>query len=69
MELAVWARPPSGAGHGYYACFRIEFDDGFPVFAVLFAFYDGTDGSPGFAQLSAARAYARSQGFQDEDQD
>ena len=69
LEVALWAPPPSGSGRGYYACFRVEFDDGYPVFAVLFAFYDGTDASPGLSNLSDARAYARTQGFQDEDQD
>ena len=69
MELAVWAPPPSGSGHGYYACFRIEFDETFPVFAVLFAFYDGMDASQGFSQLSEARAFARAHGFHDEDED
>ena len=69
LEFAVWAPPPSGTGKGYYACFRLEFEDGYPVFATLFAFYDGTDGSPGFTNLHAARAFAQSEGFMYEDQD
>lgn len=68
MEAALWAPPPSGNGHGYYACFRVEFDDGYPVFAVLFAFYDGTDKAPGFSTLADAKAFAQAQGFTDEDQ-
>lgn len=69
LETAVWAPPPSGAGPGYYACFRLELDDAYPVFAVLFAFYDGTDKAPGFSTLADARAFARAHGFDHEDQD
>jgi len=70
VEVAVWAAAPSGVGDGYYACFRLFLDEyGAVEFAVLFAFYDGRDASPGFATAELARTYSLTQGFHDEDQD
>lgn len=63
VEIAVWARPGHGQGFGYYCCFRLFLDKGTVRWAVLFCFYDGTEGSPGFKSVDAARAYARSHGF------
>lgn len=65
VEIATWAPPPSGHGHGYYACFRVFLKEGRPSAAVLFSFYDGTDKSPGFKSVDAAKAYAAAQGFTD----
>ncbi len=63
IEIAVWARPGHGRGFGYYCCFRLFLDKGTVSWAVLFCFYDGTEGSPGFKSVDTARAYARSHGF------
>ncbi len=63
IELACWARPSTGRGHGYLAIFRLLLEEGQAVFAILFCFYDGTEGSPGFRSLSAAATHARSTGF------
>lgn len=65
VELACWARPTAGRGHGYFAIFRLLRNaEGAPVeFAILFCFYDGTEGSPGFRSLGAAQLHAESTGF------
>jgi hypothetical protein len=63
IEIAVWAPPEQGRRPGYYCCFRIYFKGDDMVFAVLFCFYDGTEGSPGFRSFESARAYAFSEGF------
>ena len=68
VEVAVWAPPPYGRGHGYYVCFRVFMEDGQPSAAVLFCFYDGTGKSPGFRSMSSAMAYAVAQGFQRADE-
>ena len=68
IEIAAWAPPPSGRGHGYYTCTRVWIDEEHrPSVAVLFCFYDGTEQSPGFKSLSAASVFARSQGFEELD--
>lgn len=63
VELACWARPSGGRGYGYFAIFRLSRSRGNVVFATLFCFYDGTEGSPGFRSLTAADAYAQATGF------
>ncbi|MDA0746934.1 MAG: hypothetical protein O2954_10470 [bacterium] len=67
IEIAVWAPPERKRNPGYYGCFRIYFKGNEVIFAVLFCFYDGTEGSPGFRSLESARAYARSEGFTGEE--
>lgn len=67
IEIATWAPPQHGRGHGYYACFRIFRHEGEPSAAVLFCFYDGTDKSPGFKSINAATVYAVAQGFDQTD--
>ena len=47
----MWAPPGHGRGPGYYCCFRIYHPQGETLFALLFCFYDGTEGSPGFKQV------------------
>ena len=69
LEIAAWAPPVSGRGPGYYACFRIYLEFGAPSFAVLFAFYDGTDRSPAFRSVDDARAFSSTQEFSDEGED
>lgn len=73
VEIAVWVPPGHGRGPGYYGCFRMYLEDNMPVFAVLFCFYDGTEGSPGFRSLDAAGVFAVENGFEkgvrDEDTD
>jgi hypothetical protein len=63
LEVAVWARPASGRGHGYYACFRLFFEEEAIIAALLFAFYDGTERSPGFKSFDAAAQFAAGHGF------
>ncbi len=63
IEIALWAPPGQGRGPGYYCCFRIYFKGDDVISAVLFCFYDGTEGSPGFRSVESARAYAHSEGF------
>ena len=64
IETAAWSPPPTGRGNGYYVCFRLFFDQFERVEqAVLYCFYDGTDGSPGFKTLHEAGEYARLNGF------
>ncbi|MCB9780528.1 MAG: hypothetical protein H6742_18320 [Alphaproteobacteria bacterium] len=68
IELAVWTRSAAGKGCGYYACFRLFLDDhGTANYAVLFCFYDGTDGSPCLKGFESALTFARSNGFKDND--
>lgn len=64
LEIAAWARRPSGRGYGYYVCFRLFFALRELNVGVLFCFYDGTDGSPGFKSVDAASQFAASQGFE-----
>lgn len=65
VELAAWVPHPAGRGHGFYSCFRLVLEDHVVVYAILFCFYDGTERSPGFRTPEAARAFPRSQGFQE----
>ena len=67
LEIAVWAPSDQGRGHGYYGCFRLFVEDGVTTGAVLFCFYDGTESSPGLATLQEALAYARDNGFAEEE--
>ena len=69
VEIAAWAARPSGRGSGYYACFRLFLELDTPVFAVLFAFYDGLDNSPALSTIHAARGLALSEGFHDDQAD
>lgn len=61
--LALWAPPESGSGAGYYSCFRVFLEEGVLTFAVLYCLYDGSERSPGFRSLDAARGYAEAHGF------
>lgn len=63
VEVAVWAPPGHGTGAGYYCCFRLLLEQEEVAFAVLFCFYDGTERSPGFKGVSAARTFAAANGF------
>ncbi len=65
MEIAVWS-PPERRGAGYYCCFRLFLDDGMVTSAVMFAFYDGTESSPGLSTIEEARAFAQANGFVEE---
>lgn len=65
MEVAGWAPPGHGRGPGYYFCFRVFMRDDQPERAVLFCFWDGTEGSRGFRSRSAALLFARGNGFQE----
>lgn len=69
VEVAVWAPPSTGLGHGYYACFRLVRAPASEVYALLFCFYDGTERSPGFRSAAAALTFARSQGFSEDYRD
>ena len=63
IEVAVWAPHQTGRTIGYYGCFRIFLDtQGNALSAILFCFYDGTEGSPGL-NLADARSFAKEQGF------
>jgi hypothetical protein len=64
IEVAAWARSPTGKGSGFYCCFRIEFEDSTPVEATLFCFYDGTEGSVTTKTHEAAEALARANNFE-----
>jgi hypothetical protein len=63
LEIATWTRPPTGRGYGYYACFRLFFQEKQLVAALLYCFYDGMEQSPGFKSQDAAREYATANGF------
>jgi hypothetical protein len=63
VEVALWAPPGHGRGPGYYCCFRIFHARRKEQFAVLFCFYDGTEGSPGFKSVGSARTFASAHGF------
>lgn len=63
VEIAVWAPPGHGRGPGYYCCFRIFHQRDHEHFALLFCFYDGTEGSPGFKSVGSARIFANANGF------
>ena len=63
LEIAIWTRPPTGRGFGYYACFRLFFERAQLVAALLFCFYDGTERSPGFKSIDAATVFASQNGF------
>ena len=65
VEIACWARPSTGRGHGYFSAFRLYREEGVAVLGVLFCFYDGTESSPGFRSAAAARAHALSTGFRE----
>lgn len=65
LEVALWAPPPAGQGYGLYACVRLYYDGHALNLAVLFCFYDGTEGSPGFKSPAAALCFARSNGFEE----
>jgi hypothetical protein len=65
IEIAVWA-PSDSRGTGYYCCFRLFVEDGVTTGAVLYAFYDGTESSPGFPTPQEARAFAQANGFVEE---
>jgi len=67
MEIAVWAPPGHGRGAGYYCCFRVFLDQDHVDFTLLFCFYDGTEGSPGFKSVGSARTFATSNGFRSVD--
>ncbi len=63
IEIAVWAPPDAGKRSGHYGCFRVFFKGGEVLSAVLFCYYDGTEGSPGFTSREKAQVFARQQGF------
>jgi hypothetical protein len=63
LEIATWTRPPTGRGYGYYACFRLFFQEKQLAAALLYCFYDGMEQSPGFKSHDAAREYATANGF------
>lgn len=63
---ALWAPPGHGSGPGFYSCFRVFLEDKKAIFAVMYCFYDGTEGSPGFRALQPAIAFAESNGFSGE---
>lgn len=64
IEVALWAPPADGRGHGYYSCLRVFRDEAAtPVAAVLFCFWDGTEGSRGFRTQGAAQVFATASGF------
>lgn len=65
VEIALWAPPNSGGRSGYYACFRISHKENETLAAVLFCFYDGTDGSVSSPSRTAARAIAVAEGFEE----
>ena len=67
VEVAIWAPPGHGRGPGYYCCFRIFHERGQASFALLFCFYDGTEGSPRFKSAGSARMFANANGFGGED--
>ena len=64
MLVAVWAPPSTGRGSGYYACFRIRFSKDNATSAILYCFYDGTDGSPPLKSAESASHFARKHGFE-----
>jgi hypothetical protein len=64
VEIAIWTRPPTGRGFGYYACFRLFFEGTELIAALLFCFYDGTERSPGFKSVDAAIVFASHNGFE-----
>ncbi|MDP2312418.1 MAG: hypothetical protein Q8P41_05895 [Pseudomonadota bacterium] len=66
VEVAVWCPPGHGRGAGYYACFRVYVDGVEPPKAVMFCFYDGTDGSPSLRSMAAARAFAHARDFKED---
>ena len=64
VEIAAWARPPSG-GFDYYSCFRLFLGDEREIMmTVLFCFYDGTEKSPGFRSARSAGDFAHAHGFE-----
>lgn len=67
-ELAVWAPSNSRGRSGYYACIRVFHKDEEVLYAILYCFYDGTDGSPSVNSASSARFIARSEGFFEENE-
>lgn len=68
VELALWAPAPSGRGNGYYSCLRVFVSqDREATAGLFFCFWDGTEASPGFRSLDAARAHAISDGFRSDD--
>ncbi|MBU0608698.1 MAG: hypothetical protein KKI08_12490, partial [Armatimonadetes bacterium] len=64
MLVAVWAPPSTGKGSGLYACFRIRFTEDQATSAILYCFYDGTDGSPSLKSAETAFHLARKHGFE-----
>lgn len=64
-EFATWAPAGSGHGFGFYCCFRVYFEAEIPTMAILYCFYDGSEGSPGFRSLESAQAYAFSRDFKE----
>lgn len=65
LEVATWAPAGSGHGFGFYCCFRVYFEGENPTMAILYCFYDGSEGSPGFGTLESAQAYAFSRDFKE----
>ena len=65
VEISVWAPNAEGRGTGYYGCFRLYFERDAVSLALLFCFYDGTEKSPGFRSVGAAREYSRASGFEE----
>ena len=63
--VAAWARPERGVGYGYYVCFRVYVEQSRVLLAVLYCLYDGTENSPGFRSVEAAKAFAETQGFRE----
>ena len=63
--IAVWAPPSTGRRGGYYACFRIRLEEEKASWAILYCFYDGTDGSPSFKTEESAALFARTNGFEE----
>lgn len=65
FEVALWCPHPEGARRpGYYVCIRVRIQGKDLVTdAILFCFYDGTDGKPGFRSCEKASTYAHDQGF------
>ena len=63
IEIAVWAPPDAGKRSGHYGCFRVFFKGGEVLSAVLFCYYDGTEGSPGFTSREKGASFRQTTGF------
>jgi hypothetical protein len=57
--IIVWVEPLNSGEFGEYAAFKILEDEFGPYRAILFSFYDGLDGRPGFKSESEATDYMK----------